>query len=659
MKNSNKGLKIKQKLNLLSILVTVTIIGIVLSVFYYVNELNSLRETSVKLEEMEIHLLELRKAEKDFIIRDFNNSKFYKSGISENLKKHTNTYQIILENKDDIIEDHILKELGVIKQIGELYELFGTYSQVFEEYQQIKKERGFKNYGQIGKLRKIAIAMEKTALMYYKDLKLEVYILLIRRYEKDYLIRNDLAYKDELYETIDECIIYLQENYSIQDLQQNEILEQLEAYRLSFDELIVLDTELGYAESEGLQGEFRAISHKIEPILHEILEKVEIDAENKTRNIFSITLTISIVALLIIVLIAVFISRSINGSISEARQVVKRIAEGDFTTIIESRSQDEIGDLLTDFKVMVHKLKEVLRTVRNSAELIQNGSSEIKSASNQMNESSLQISEGASEQAASTEEISSSMEEILASVQQNTDNARQTERIALKAAQNISLGNENVQETVGAMRKIVSEISIIENIANKTDLLALNAAVEAARAGEAGKGFAVVAMEVRKLSESSKIAASTINDISTESVRIADDSGKILEGLVPEIQSTAQLIQEISAASMEQNSGAGQINNSIQQLNILAQQYASTSEELSASSEELSANAEELSTQANYLNDAISFFQIDEKDDSPLLHKQKITLKEKTTPTAIIREEPVTGVKLNIEEKNDDGFEKF
>lgn len=192
---------------------------------------------------------------------------------------------------------------------------------------------------------------------------------------------------------------------------------------------------------------------------------------------------------------------------------------------------------------------------------------------------------------------------MTANIRQNADNAMQAEKISIPAANDAGEGGAAVNETVAAMKQIADKINIVEEIARQTNLLALNAAIEAARAGEHGKGFAVVAAEVRKLAERSQQAAAEINDLSTNSVDVADKAGKLLEVIVPNIQRTSELVQEISAASKEQDAGAEQINRSIQQLDGVIQQNASASEEMAST-------AEELSSQSELLAEMISFFNV-------------------------------------------------
>ena len=282
----------------------------------------------------------------------------------------------------------------------------------------------------------------------------------------------------------------------------------------------------------------------------------------------------------------------------EAMESITRAAEqisrGDLTVQIRERSpQDKLMQALSS---MVAGVTKVVVDIKTVASEVANGSQSMSSASNE-------LSQGANTQAASAEEASSSMEEMVSNIKQNADNAQQTEKIAIRSAEDAKAGGRSVADAVNAMKEIASKISIIEEIARQTNMLALNAAIEAARAGEHGKGFAVVAAEVRKLAERSQKAAGEINQLSASTVKVAEKAGDMLEKLVPNIQKTAELVKEISAASNEQNTGAEQINTALQQLQTVIQQNASASEEMASTSEELS-------SQADTLLATINFFEI-------------------------------------------------
>lgn len=303
-------------------------------------------------------------------------------------------------------------------------------------------------------------------------------------------------------------------------------------------------------------------------------------------------------------IIVLFITYYLFGKIIQQplQQLTKNIEEvskGDlkilFNQNIENR-KDELGEITLSMIGLINKLKEVL-------EEINSGANNLVLASQEISTSSQHLSQGASEQAASTEEALATIEQMLASIEQNTQNAKQTESVARQSASNIKIGADSAGEAVKTMREISDQIMIINDIAFQTNLLALNAAVEAARAGEHGKGFAVVASEVRKLAEKSREAADYIGSISVSGVKKVGDTGENLNNLVPEIERTSILVQEIAAASMEQNSGANQINKAMQQLSTVTQQNA-------ASSEELASNSASLSKQSELLLDAIQFFKL-------------------------------------------------
>ena len=347
----------------------------------------------------------------------------------------------------------------------------------------------------------------------------------------------------------------------------------------------------------------------------------------------------------------IMISRSIivpiGGEPAHIAEIARKISHGDLTVVFAAEGKNETG-IYSAMKTMAEKLRQVVVDVKNAADTVASGSQ-------QLSEGTEQMSQGTTEQASSAEEASSSIEEMNATIRQNADNASQTEKIALKSAADAQESGKAVTEAVAAMKDIATRISIIGEIARQTNLLALNAAIEAARAGEHGKGFAVVAAEVRKLAERSQTAAAEISKLSASSVDVAERASQLLSKLVPDIQKTAELVQEISAASKEQTTGAGQINASIQQLNIVIQQNAGAAEEMSST-------AEELASQAGQLQGAVAFFKVNDAG-AQASHKANIAHLAKPKIVAPVNRSSVA-INMGHEVKGkadhrDHEFEKF
>jgi methyl-accepting chemotaxis protein len=286
--------------------------------------------------------------------------------------------------------------------------------------------------------------------------------------------------------------------------------------------------------------------------------------------------------------------REMIASTETMAAAAARVAEGDLTAHVAPRSErDRLGTALSG---MVRRLSQVIEEVRS-------GAAALSSAAAQVSATSQSLSQGTSEQAASVEETTSSLEQMTASISQNARNSRHSEETALKATADGQASGVAVREAVGAMQAIAERITIVEEIAYQTNLLALNAAIEAARAGEHGKGFAVVATEVRKLAERSQTAAKEIGGLASSSVKVAERSGQLLIALVPAIQQTADLVQEVAAASSEQAAGVTQINRALTTVDQVTQRNASASEELAST-------AEEMASQAESLQQLMGFFRI-------------------------------------------------
>jgi len=321
--------------------------------------------------------------------------------------------------------------------------------------------------------------------------------------------------------------------------------------------------------------------------------------ESNFSNTFVFSLIIALFGIVVMLIASFLISNAIVGPLSDLVVYMKKIANKSINFRVDENRKDEIGELF-------HSVNEINKNFRTIIQNLNETVTHVLNAGGQLSNVSQQLAESTNEQAATTEEISSSMEQMASNISQNSENSQETLKTSKLVTDDVHDVKSSFGETLNALREITVKISIINEIADKTDLLAINASIEAAKAGEYGKGFAVVATEIRNLSEQSLNAALAIENLSTTTLNVAAKTGDILDTAIPRIQKTIQLINEIAAASIEQSEGANLINTSIQQLVGVTNQNLATAEQMSV-------GADELTNQAGTLRELISAFNLNDE----------------------------------------------
>jgi methyl-accepting chemotaxis protein len=437
----------------------------------------------------------------------------------------------------------------------------------------------------------------------------------LRRYEKDYFL--NLADPAKRSEYLTKWKTEYQQTLALLDKLASMLHEDDERAKITAMRTALAGYDEGFdkihdAVEKGTITEPAQANHAIEPF-KEHVRSLEANAhvfrgENlkgtreemlrqSSRSTLAMSIFVALVTLISIVL-SMVITRSVTVPLSEVVAVAEKVAQGDLRVKIGDGRGDEIGRLQIAIGDMLKSLTRVIGEIRS-------GSSALSSAASQVSATSQSLSQGTSEQAAAVEEVSSSLEEFSSGINQNADNAKRMEQMAVQSARDAGDAGGVVRESVSAMNAIAGRIGLIEEIAYQTNLLALNAAIEAARAGEHGRGFSVVATEVRKLAERSQVAAKEIRTVASSSVDVATRAGARLDELVPSIQRSTDFTQEVAAASNEQAAGVAQMNRSMLQVDQITQRNATASEELAAA-------AEEMSTQADALRQLSDFFAIEE-----------------------------------------------
>ena len=610
-------MKIRSRFILLITALVVIFAAICAFTFLSFKRIEHLNSIDRSVHELYALSLEMRKTEDDFLNHDLINPLFFETGSCASVQKFDSIYNkaFVLCGMLKSLPD--VQRMGVVFDIDEIRLKLSEYQVLFVALQKEKREFGFKDWGLEGQIRQ-SIHKVESRVNELDMPRLKVHMLMLRRHEKDYLLRRDIAYHDRFNNELESMLATLYKSQLSKD-QKNEIEGLLINYKKSFLLLLVKDQLIGVSRNEGAMARLETTVGETIGAISKLNQFISESTNSYINRVLLILITFIIICTLIASAFGLYIfNRIVNimgGEPEDVALITNSISKGNLQ--IRFDSTDEYKGIMHSVVVMTRKLSEIISGIyRNSHQVVH--------ATQQFAATSQLVSEGASAQAISVDEISAAIDDVKRNAISNSENARETEKLAAIVKAGIGSVKKQADLSLETNKAITEKIGIINHITKQTKLLALNASVEAARAGIHGSGFHVIAEEVKRLAEMTEKAAGEINHLTRESLEESQNVNKLINTVLKPVDKSAFLVQQIAEASEEQGQAVSHVLESINSLYRLSQENAAVSEEMAASTEELD-------KQTKHLKEIISYFEfeIDINDGENIVHIQSAKMKKK------------------------------